>query len=103
MYCVTITDANSCTVVACRTLTDPPLLALSAVITEATCNQHDGAIDLTVTNGTVAFIIWAPGGYITEDLTNWKCLILRLGLPAFLTTSRSETGEMLCDEVRSTG
>ncbi len=67
-YCVTVTDANNCTVIGCQTMTEPPLITLSAVITDASCNQSDGAIDLTITNATVSTISWT-GGYSTEDLT----------------------------------
>ncbi len=69
-YCVTVSDANNCTVIGCRTLTDPPIMVLSAIITEASCNQSDGAINLTITNGTAMSIVWSPGGYTTEDISN---------------------------------
>lgn len=69
-YCVTVTDANSCTVIGCQTLTEPPLMVLSSVITAASCNQSDGSIDLTITNGPAASILWSPGGATTEDLSN---------------------------------
>lgn len=52
-YCVTVTDANSCTKTICATITQPAALALSATANNVTlCSIPNGSIDLTVSGGT---------------------------------------------------
>ena len=69
-YSVTVTDANGCT--AADTITGVsalPYTTTSAVITDATCGNSDGAIDLTVV-GSYNTLVWQPTGATTEDITN---------------------------------
>ncbi len=67
-YTVTVTDANGCTAIANGSISTIPAIVLSTVITSANCGQADGAIDLTVTNGSGPFIYnWLPSGN-TQDL-----------------------------------
>lgn len=70
-YTVTITDANGCTAVETYTVTSPPAIAITGVVTDISCNGNvDGAIDVTVTGGTPGFTYaWAPGGQTSEDLS----------------------------------
>lgn len=52
-YSVTVTDANNCTAVLSKTITQAAALSLSTAITNETClAAADGAIVLTVTGGT---------------------------------------------------
>ncbi|MEZ4919308.1 MAG: SprB repeat-containing protein [Saprospiraceae bacterium] len=48
-YCVTVSDANGCSAVSCGTVEDPGTLILGADVVNATCNESNGSIDLTVT------------------------------------------------------
>ena len=68
-YSVTIRDANACTIVATGTVTQPPQITTSAVALDAHCNQSDGALTLTITNGAAPFTyIWSNSGN-TQSLT----------------------------------
>lgn len=70
-YTVTVKDASNCTTVLSRTITQPPPLALSAVVTNATCpNVADGAVDLTVTGGTPGYIYAWSNSAVTQDILN---------------------------------
>lgn len=69
-YIVTVTDSKGCTATATGTISNIPPITLSTIITSANCNQSDGAIDLTVSNGSGPFSFnWLPSGN-TEDLIN---------------------------------
>jgi hypothetical protein len=68
-YIVTVTDSHGCTVIATGTIAAVPPIVLSAVPTSANCNQSNGGLDMTVTNGAAPFTYqWLPSG-TTEDLT----------------------------------
>ena len=55
-YQVTVTDANSCTASASVTITEPPVLAATAVPSNLACNADgSGSIDVTVTGGTPGY------------------------------------------------
>lgn len=70
LYRVTVTDVNGCfdvdTLLASNLSSG---LTLSSVVTDATCGNSDGAIDLTVSGGTAASFSWSPTGATTEDIT----------------------------------
>ena len=51
-YTVTVSDANSCTMVLNGTVNNADEIFITGVITNANCGQPDGAIDITVTGGT---------------------------------------------------
>ncbi|HYG51826.1 MAG TPA: T9SS type A sorting domain-containing protein, partial [Flavobacteriales bacterium] len=76
-YNVIVTDDNACSAVQMFTVTEPAPISIGASTTNATCNGFtDGAIDLTVSGGTVSGVYiynWNSGAFITEDLS---------GLPA---------------------
>jgi len=57
LYCVTVTDANSCTAVACNTLSNPPDLTNTLTVTSnASCNgSTDGSITANVGGGTIPY------------------------------------------------
>ena len=61
-YTVTVTDGNLCTTTATATVTQPALLSLASVTTQATC-YSDGDIDLSISGGT------APYTYDWADIT----------------------------------
>ncbi|MGH2667360.1 beta strand repeat-containing protein, partial [Flavobacterium sp.] len=70
-YSVTITDANGCTgTVAGITVTQPPALNGTTVVTNVACNSGtNGAINLTPTGGTPPYTFNWGGGITTEDRT----------------------------------
>ncbi|HRG87659.1 MAG TPA: T9SS type A sorting domain-containing protein, partial [Chitinophagales bacterium] len=63
-YVITVTDANGCTASDAYTVTEPTALQLSVTTINASCiYSADGAIDLTVTDGT------APYNYLWSDVS----------------------------------
>lgn len=73
-YCISVVDSNGCTADTCFTIAEPDVLVLDAEVTDATCGQENGSIDLVVTGGTAPFDFdWTgPDGFTadTEDLEN---------------------------------
>ncbi len=56
IYCITVTDLNGCFASTCATITQPPPIQLSTVVTNVKCfGSNDGRIDLSVANGTPLF------------------------------------------------
>lgn len=74
-YNVEVTDFNNCVISGSYDLSEPLPIALSAAITDPDCAaQSNGAIDLTISNGTAPYaILWSgPAGFssTSEDLEN---------------------------------
>ncbi|MEO5642878.1 MAG: PKD domain-containing protein [Bacteroidia bacterium] len=63
-YTVTVTDANGCSTTASVTLTQPPVLAATAVSTPVLCNGGTtGTATVAASGGTLAYTYsWAPSG-----------------------------------------
>jgi len=53
--CATATDAAGCTMTQCVTLVAPAPLAVTGMITDATCGEENGSIVLSTTGGTGAY------------------------------------------------
>jgi gliding motility-associated-like protein len=72
IHCVTVTDANTCSVTTCVTITEPTAITANITGTDVLCNGGtDGSADLTVSGGTPGYTyIWSPGGQTTEDINN---------------------------------
>jgi gliding motility-associated-like protein len=60
-YTVTVTDANTCTLTATFTLSQPNGMSSSIVATDVTCNgTNNGSINLTITGGTLPYnFLWS--------------------------------------------
>ncbi len=71
-YTVSITDANGCSITQSYSLTSPPPMTLTAVVTDASCNTvADGAINVTNGGGVPGYVYdWVPGNIATQNLTN---------------------------------
>ena len=70
---VTITDANGCSATQTISISEPLPIIIDTVVTSSTCsNTNDGAINITVTGGTVPYTYQWSGASIaiTEDLTD---------------------------------
>ncbi|MDX2003591.1 MAG: DUF2341 domain-containing protein [Chitinophagales bacterium] len=69
-YTVTVTDANSCTVAASVTITQPSILSGSITATNVACfGNSTGTATLTVTGGTSAYTYNWGGGVTTQNRT----------------------------------
>ncbi|CAN5225957.1 hypothetical protein BH09BAC5_BH09BAC5_10800 [soil metagenome] len=73
-YSLTVTDVNGCSFSLTTTVTEPPLLSNSGVITQATCPAFtNGAVDITVSGGIAPFTFsWTgPSAFTatTEDIS----------------------------------
>jgi hypothetical protein len=70
-YTVTVTDAIGCTATRNYTITQPPALNGSTVVTNVACNGGtNGAINLTPSGGTPGYTFNWGGGVTTEDRTS---------------------------------
>jgi len=73
MYAVNITDSINCSIMdSVEVLVGPNccLLTMSAIITNATCGNADGSINLTLSNGTGPYSFAWSNAADTEDLVN---------------------------------
>lgn len=60
VYYVTITDSKSCTTVDSANVTQPPGVAISAIVTDASCGINNGEIDITVDYGNPGYTyLWS--------------------------------------------
>ncbi len=71
-YSVTVTDASMCSTIGTATLNSSPVPVLAFAVTNESCAGGNGAVDLTVTSGTLPFtFLWDDAGAsITEDLSS---------------------------------
>ncbi len=76
-YSVIVTDANACSSTGSATLYNSPLPILSFVITNESCAGGNGAIDMTVTNGTLSYNYSWSNGTSTEDINGLVAGIYR--------------------------
>ncbi len=69
-YCVTVTDNGGSTRDSCFTVTQPPALVVTASVTNDVSENCMGAIDLSVSGGTLPYTYSWSNGATTPDLTN---------------------------------
>ncbi|MEZ4893191.1 MAG: SprB repeat-containing protein [Saprospiraceae bacterium] len=66
-YTVTVTDNNGCTKSTAATITQPSALSLSKTVSDATCGNANGSIDLTVSGGSNPYTYaWSNGATIQD-------------------------------------
>lgn len=72
IYTVLVTDDSLCTASTAVTVSQPLQILISGNVTDVNCfGVSDGAVDVTITNGTGALsYLWSPGNAATEDLLN---------------------------------
>ncbi|KXK44924.1 MAG: adhesin AidA-related protein [Bacteroidetes bacterium OLB10] len=68
-YTVTVTDANSESTIETFILREPDEIVISDNISNTTCANNNGSIDITVTGGMPAFTYLWSNNAITEDIT----------------------------------
>ncbi|MCX6257277.1 MAG: T9SS type A sorting domain-containing protein [Bacteroidia bacterium] len=71
-YLVTVTDANGCTALASKTITQPSaLLSISMINNNVMCNgTNTGSINMTVTGGTSPWAFHWSNNATTQNLNN---------------------------------
>ena len=69
-YCVTLTDANGCSTVACQMLIAPSTLVVGGTATPAACGLANGAVDASITGGTGPYDLVWNNGATDEDLSS---------------------------------
>ncbi|PLX03346.1 MAG: hypothetical protein C0594_10570, partial [Marinilabiliales bacterium] len=71
IYDIEVTDANGCTTTGSATVTQPAAaLSVTVASTNVSCTGgNDGAIDITVSNGTPSYTYAWDSGQTTEDVT----------------------------------
>ena len=69
-YCVTITDVNGCSATVCADANASSPIDVAGTITQASCGQCDGAIDITIAGGQTPYDIAWSNSAGTEDLNN---------------------------------
>ncbi len=63
--CVTVEDENGCSAEACETVDVGPVLTITGVVTNASCELDNGAIDITITGGVGNYdITWTGPGTV---------------------------------------
>jgi hypothetical protein len=73
-YTLSVTDGNNCVAVQTVVVNEPTLLVVSADnITNTTGGNNNGAIAITATGGTPAYLyVWSTGA-TSEDIANLSC------------------------------
>ncbi|MCB0478576.1 MAG: gliding motility-associated C-terminal domain-containing protein [Crocinitomicaceae bacterium] len=71
IYQVSVLDDNGCNYILNNIVVDPTLIDLDLAVTQITCFEaNDGALDLSISGGTLPHsILWTTGD-TTEDLSN---------------------------------
>ena len=69
-YTVTVTDTSGCKAIRSYTIGYTDSLAVNAVVLNASCGLSNGAIDVTVANGSGSYSYQWSNGESTEDLSN---------------------------------
>lgn len=94
-YTVTATNTYGCTATTSYTVTEPAVLSATMQTTNVACaGDTTGAIDLTVTGGTMPYSFNWSNGAVTEDLG-----MLTSGNYCVTVTDSSGCMAMLCDTV----
>jgi gliding motility-associated-like protein len=69
-YTITITDANSCPMIATFTVIQPAPIVIPGTVTNVTCNGGtNGTVNITPSGGTLPYSFSWSNGATTEDLT----------------------------------
>ncbi|MEI7801882.1 MAG: fibronectin type III domain-containing protein, partial [Bacteroidota bacterium] len=68
-YTVTVYDAAQCSGLNYVVITQPASIVITHTVTDASCNNANGGIDVTVTGGTAPYSYDWVNGATTQDLT----------------------------------
>lgn len=68
-YTLTLSDANSCSIVQTTNITSPPALTQISVVSDATCMVCNGTISVSGSNGTAPYSFFWSTGATTATIT----------------------------------
>ncbi|MCB0397556.1 MAG: T9SS type A sorting domain-containing protein [Flavobacteriales bacterium] len=69
-YTLTVTDANGCEKIVSGTITEPTMINVTASLTQPTCGNADGLINITVSGGSPGYTYLWSNGYTSQDAGN---------------------------------
>jgi len=69
-YIVTVTDNNNCSKISTCTITQPASISISNNVTNASCGNNNGSIDISVSGGSSPYTYYWSNATTTQNINN---------------------------------